>query len=184
MAEVKDFTMRDFRKMAVHSGETRVFGAARRRPGARPPDGKAVEKSPRKATVTGDGDGPSAGGDAASAKATATNSLPCAGVVGNKAEKAEGNGVTECTEEPRSLWDRKMELEAGPELPVDGAVFVDRVNARIDLVELAELQLRSRDEKVSGRHLEQLLEMKYGKNARAAESAPKVIFDLPRPERD
>ena len=66
-----------------------------------------------------------------------------------------------------SLWDEKAQLDGGVPLPEDGIGFVDAVNVNIDLIRLTEILLRGTDERSSKSLLERLLEMRYGKNARA-----------------
>ena len=57
---------------------------------------------------------------------------------------------------------------------------MDAVNKHIDLVRLTELSLRGADERSSKSLLEQLLEMRYGKNSRGSEGGGRpVIIDIP-----
>src|SRR5277367_5020363 len=81
----------------------------------------------------------------------------------NQGSEATGSGIGSGA--PPSLWDQKMELEGGTELPEDGTAFVEAVHKRINLVRLTELVLKSVDERLTQRQLEQLLELKYGKDA-------------------
>jgi hypothetical protein len=60
-----------------------------------------------------------------------------------------------------ALWDWRMDLGGGPEFPRSGREYVEAVNAKIDLVTLAQIQLKSPDEKLSGRLLEQLLKIAF-----------------------
>jgi len=64
-------------------------------------------------------------------------------------------------------------------------MILDAVNVNIDLIRLTELLLREKDEKSSKSLLERLLEMRYGKNARAlmAEAGP-VIDCMPKATRE
>jgi hypothetical protein len=91
----------------------------------------------------------------------------------NKPKKEEGG---EGHPPVKSLWDERAELDGGVPLPEDGVGFVDAVNVNIDLIRLTELLLRGTDEKSSKSLLERLLEMRYGKNARAvaAEFGPLI----------
>jgi hypothetical protein len=96
-----------------------------------------------------------------------------------KKGKGGGSGHVE------SLWDERAQLDGGVPLPEDGVGFVDAVNVNIDLIRLTEILLRGTDERSSKSLLEQLLEMRYGKNARAiaAEAGP-LIDCAPRTIRD
>jgi hypothetical protein len=100
----------------------------------------------------------------------------------NREREATGSGIG--SGGPPSLWDQKMELEGGSELPEDGTAFVEAVHKRIDLVRLTELVLKSLDERLTQRQLEQLLELKYGKDAREVESSSMGSYEIPRPKRD
>jgi len=51
-------------------------------------------------------------------------------------------------------------------------------------VALSDLVLKAVDERLTQRLLEQLLELKYGKEARALESSSVGNYDIPRPKRD
>jgi hypothetical protein len=100
----------------------------------------------------------------------------------NRGSEATGSGIG--SGGPPSLWDQKMELEGGSELPEDGTAFVEAVHKRIYLVKLTELVLKSLDERLTQRQLEQLLELKYGKDAREVESSSMGSYEIPRPKRD
>ncbi len=74
-------------------------------------------------------------------------------------------------------------------LPKDGLGFAESVHRMVDLVSVTDGLLRSEDEKMRQRVLEQVLELAFGKNGRAAELArmkeePEFMIDVPRPERD
>jgi len=84
-----------------------------------------------------------------------------------------------------SLWDERVHLDGGDDLPADGPAFVDAVNEYVNLVRLTDSLLRERDEKSSKSLLEKLLEMKYGKSGKAeAVGVRPIICDLPGPVRD
>src|SRR5271154_5821094 len=89
----------------------------------------------------------------------------CAGVGTDKpAPRTARTKASEVREKPQStnaLWDWRMELGGGPEFPRSGREYVEAVNAKIDLVTLAQIQLKSPDEKLSGRLLEQLLKIAF-----------------------
>lgn len=99
--------------------------------------------------------------------------------------KGEGGGGGEGGRRIESLWEERVHLDGGEELPSDGGGFVDAVNEYVDLVRLTDSLLRERDEKSSKSMLEKLLEMKYGKGTKAeAAGVRPIICDLPGPVRD
>jgi hypothetical protein len=66
----------------------------------------------------------------------------------------------------------------------DAAGFATAVFAQVDPIAVASKLLKSEDERISQRQLERLLELRYGKSvALAMEDAPKIEWDLPRPQR-
>ena len=101
----------------------------------------------------------------------------------NKARTGDGGG-----DKPKpieSLWDERVHLDGGEDLPADGGGFVDAVNEFVDLVRLTDSLLRERDERSSKSLLEKLLEMKYGKGTKTeAGGVRPIICDLPGPVRD
>lgn len=79
-----------------------------------------------------------------------------------------------------SLVDRRLTVGPGDSLPLEGPGLVDAINARVDLVEVIQLLIRRADEKLVQRILEQLLDLKYGKDARPDSTArPMPIIDYP-----
>ncbi len=70
-------------------------------------------------------------------------------------------------------------------LPESGAEFVDQVAARKNLVAVSVGILNTEDVRIQEKHLDRLLELKYGKptTAAALEPQPVVVTDLPRPDR-
>lgn len=101
-------------------------------------------------------------------------------------KKSGGGGGGGKSEKPiESLWEERVHLDGGEDLPADGGGFVDAVNEYVDLVRLTDSLLRERDEKSSKSLLEKLLEMKYGKGTKAeAAGVRPIICDLPGPVRD
>jgi len=100
-----------------------------------------------------------------------------------KSSTKKGNGGGDGPVE--SLWNERATLDGGVPLPEDGIGFVDAVNVNIDLIRLTELLLRGTDEKSSKSLLERLLEMRYGKNARAVAAETGPLFDcVPRAVKD
>ena len=96
-----------------------------------------------------------------------------------------GDGDGDKPKPIESLWDERVHLDGGEDLPADGGGFVDAVNEYVDLVRLTDSLLRERDEKSSKSLLEKLLEMKYGKGTKAeAGGVRPIICDLPGPIRD
>lgn len=179
MACARTVTMKEFRGMDLMSGSLRVYGRSRARRGARPPKGTAIDRKQLALAATDDGSGALVGGDATSSVAAATARRPCAEAARHKpqagrATESKGGG------EPLSAWDQKAELGGGERLPDDGSEYVDAVQKKIDLVELAVFVLRRGDERLTQRQLEQLLELKYGKNARGTENpAKRFVVDIP-----
>lgn len=180
MAKAKTITMKAFRRRKTLSGEVRVIGGSRTRRGVRQQDRRASCNSPRELAESDAGRGLTAGGsahtsaahaadhktdaDSAEAKARKSRRTPDKKRTAKKTtakKKGGGEGPIE------SLFDERAELDGGVPLPEDGIGFVDAVNVNIDLIRLTELLLRGTDERSSKSLLEQLLEMKYGKNARA-----------------
>ena len=194
MGQPQTITMRAFRGMDSLSGNLRVEGGSRQRKGVRRLTGRASCNSPEELAGSDAESGLTAGGDAhTSAALTAghkTDADPAktkakeAGGTPKKEEKKAITGAGGGDDILESLWNERATLPGGEELPLDGMAFADAVNKRIDIVRLTELLLRGRDERSSKSALEQLLEMKYGKNARVAEAGgpdgePTYIIDIP-----
>ena len=107
------------------------------------------------------------------------------GVSKKKEEKKAQTGDGDKPRPIESLWDERVHLDGGEDLPADGGGFVDAVNEYVDLVRLTDSLLRERDEKSSKSLLEKLLEMKYGKGTKAESGGVRpIICDLPGPIRD
>jgi hypothetical protein len=187
MGQAQTITMRAFRGMDTFSGEMRVIGGSRARRGVRRQNHLASRNSLRALAGSDAGRELTASGSAhtsaAHAAAHKTDADPAKKKVkmrrrtSNKKEKSRtkkgkggGGGPVE------SLWDERAQLDGGVPLPEDGVGFVDAVNVNIDLIRLTEILLRGTDERSSKSLLEQLLEMRYGKNARAiaAEAGPLI----------
>jgi hypothetical protein len=102
-----------------------------------------------------------------------------------KKQTGGGSGGGNSEKPIESLWDERVHLDGGEDLPADGAGFVDAVNEYVDLVRLTDSLLRERDERSSKSLLEKLLEMKYGKGTKAeAAGVRPILCDLPGPVRD
>jgi hypothetical protein len=186
MAQPRTMTMRTFRGMDALSGEMRVIGGSRARRGVRRQNHLASCNSLRNLAGSDAARGLTAGGSAHTSTAhaaghntdadSAKKKVKKRGCTPDKREKnctkrgSGGDGPVE------SLWDERAQLDGGVPLPEDGVGFVDAVNVNIDLIRLTELLLRGTDEKSSKSLLERLLEMRYGKNARAsmAEGGPLI----------
>jgi hypothetical protein len=99
-----------------------------------------------------------------------------------KPTTAKGSGGDE-GKPIESLWDERASLNGGEVLPEDGIGFVEKVNEHIDLVRFTELMLRGTDEKSGKSLLGQLLDLRYGKNARLAvmkdDSQDRLTWNLP-----
>ena len=212
-AYVRTITLRDFRRLDSLSGEMRVVGGSRLRRGVRRLGRRASCKSPEALAGSDAACGAAAGGSAhtsaahaASRETDAEPAKPKAGKAERAPEKEEGktehkkptgkgskkkgggdsgDGEDKKDKPIESLWDERVHLDGGEDLPADGAGFVDAVNEYVDLVRLTDSLLRERDEKSSKSLLEKLLEMKYGKGTKAETGGVRpIICDLPGPIRD
>jgi hypothetical protein len=183
-------TMLAFRRMDTFSGEMRVVSGSRTRRGVRRHGRRASCKSPEELAGTDAACGAAAGESAHTSAAHAASCTTDAELAKSKAEDAERTpkkksekGNEEKSQDKsgstkkggggddgpgiESLWEERAQLDGGDPLPEDAVGFVDAVNDHIDMVRTTELLLRGRDEKSSKSLLELLLEMKYGKEARA-----------------
>jgi hypothetical protein len=112
--------------------------------------------------------------DSAKAEARAFN-IDCADLVMKRKEPAPGV--------PRNCYEPSY-------LPKDGIGFLESVHRIVDLCEVVDDLLRSKDEKLRQKTLEQILDLAYGRNGRTGDSTrvkeefPELIFDVPRPEND
>lgn len=196
MGQPQTVTMRAFRGMDMFSGEVRVIGGSRARRGVRRQNHLASCNSSREQAGSDAGRGMTAGGSAHISAAHAAGHKTDADLAETKVKKLrrtskkkeksnpkKGNGGGDGKVE--SLWDERAQLDGGVPLPEDGVGFVDAVNVNIDLIRLTELLLRGTDEKSSKSLLERLLEMRYGKNARAVTAETGSLIDCaPRAIRD
>jgi hypothetical protein len=196
-------TRRGFRETkGLLSGDVYVVGRSLRHSGVPEPVNAAPDASRKGKAATDDGSGKTAGGDATTSVATAAVRGTCAEVADSMAKKAKGTPKVKQVKTPEeqcgesgkdmkkpqdtnTLWEMKMDLGGGPELPSSGRGFVEAVNAKMDLVTLAQIQLKSRDEKLSGRLLEQLLKIAYQDGGETrGESGQISGWIVPRPERE
>jgi hypothetical protein len=75
-------------------------------------------------------------------------------------------------------------------LPKDGLGFLESVHRVVDVCQVVDGLLRSKDEKIQQKMVEQILDLAYGRNGRLGDSSrgkeelPELIFDVPRPESD
>jgi len=98
-------------------------------------------------------------------------------------EEPHGNGAAPRDKGEGNKQGEEKEFPPGTEeLPADGIGFVAEMHARVDLWEVGKSLLNSTDEKIRQRAWERMLDMEYddGPGA-AAEAAPQIIVDLPRP---
>jgi hypothetical protein len=63
-------------------------------------------------------------------------------------------------------------------LPEDGIGFVEKLNERLDLLRFTELLLRRTDVKLAKSLMAQLLDLRYGKNARLGAKRDSDMDDL------
>ena len=160
----KTMTMKNFRTTDTLSGDVRVIAGSRRPKGVRPPTRRATDRSPKRQAASDDGRGKTRKLAAVSAAASSGRKKPSAEVAKAKTKEAARTPDSGTTGEPPSLWDLRAELGKGPQLPQDGWAFLQALNERIDVVALYELMLRSTDEKLAGRLIEQALKMGYENN--------------------
>ena len=193
MPQPQTITMKTFRSMDSLSGNLRVEGGSRTRRGVPRLNRRARCISPGGRAGSDAVSGATAGGDASPSDAAAADHKTDADPAKPKAKKAagtprkkgkKGKGKKGGNDLVESVWNERATLDGGPELPEHGMAFVDAVNARIDMVKLTDLLLRDKDGRSSKNLLEQLLEMKYGKNARTMELDRPIIDDLPEAIRD
>jgi hypothetical protein len=164
MAVARTVTMKVFRTMDRLSGDLRVISGSRRRRGVRPPNHQAIDRSPECQAASDDRSGRTLGLAADSAAGSTGRKKPSADVAKDEAKEAERTPTPGSTGGPPSLWDQRAELGTGTKLPQDGWAFLKALNERIDVVALYELMLRSPDEKLAGRLVEQALKMGYERN--------------------
>lgn len=69
-------------------------------------------------------------------------------------------------------------------LPADAKAFTEAINAQADLLEVGRRLLNSGDERIIKGVWEHMLELRYGKEAPADESARRIVIDMPRPNYD
>jgi hypothetical protein len=71
----------------------------------------------------------------------------------------------------------------GP-LPLNPGEFVEEIHRRIDLFQVWQGLLKSKDKKIKQRAVERLTDLRYKGAAALAEEPQEIIFDMPRPKRD
>lgn len=198
----RTMTLMAFRRTDQFSGALRVVPGSRTRKGVRRHSGRASCNSLKGLAGT-DAPGGTAAGE--SAHTSAAHAADCSTDADLAGSIAENDVRTPTKKRPKSkgkhaaaktggggevgpveaLWEEKAELDGGEILPEDGIGFVEAVNEHINLVKLTELLLRGADEKSCKSLLGQLLDIRYGKNARLAAAArdegpDKLTWNLPR----
>ena len=197
MGQPQTITMRAFRGTDTFSGSVRVQGGSRTRRGVRRQNRPASCNSLTVLAGSDAGRGLTAGGSAPTSAAHAAAHKTDADPAKTKVKKARRTPDKEKASKSKpkesgggdapveSLWNERATLDGGVPLPEDGVGFVDAVNVNIDLIRLTELLLRGTDEKSSKSLLERLLEMRYGKNARASAAETGSLIDCgPRAMQD
>jgi len=186
MAAVFRCGIRTFRTLnGPLSGEVHVSGGYSRAKGARKRGGRANSRSLEPCAGPDDGSGTTAGGSARTsdappaARETSGGSADGGGNDAKRAPKKDEQVVpkVECAE---------AELQPIEALPEGGVQFVKAINARVQVVGVGAALLMDKDVKVRQRVFEQLVEIVYGKHARAAEEERprKSSWDVPRAVRD
>ncbi len=69
-------------------------------------------------------------------------------------------------------------------LPSNASDFVEEIHRRIDLFEVWQRLLESKDDKLRQRAVEKLTEMRYKGAAAMADEPRQIIIDMPGPNRD
>ncbi len=86
---------------------------------------------------------------------------------------------------PQDLGTGVEEIPGGEfPLPSNPGEFVEEIHRRIDLFEVWQKLLESKDEKIRQRAVERLTDLRYKGAAGLAEEPQQFIFDMPRPNRD
>jgi hypothetical protein len=67
-------------------------------------------------------------------------------------------------------------------LPADATAFTEALNAQADFLEVGKRLLNSDDQRIVKGVWEHMLELRYGKEAPADESARRIVIDMPRPK--
>jgi hypothetical protein len=214
MSQPLTVTMGVFRTMNPLSGNVHVVGGSRRHRGVRKRNSQAISKSQEIQAATDDESGMTAGRGATSASAPAAGRETGADAAREKAgeavrtltrketeargkkrgaaESSGGGGSDDRgTPKPKAaqwtpiIWTADGELQDPVELPNDEMTFVEAVHREVDLAGMAKWLLQAKDARVRQHVWDRLMDMAYGKNARAAKSPARTfINDLPRPMRD
>ncbi len=173
-----ELTVREFVRMTEPlSGVCRVRAGSVRRTGGR---GRAtLVNDPMPATRPGPDDGSGAHtkrnaasdattvcrkSDAGSARASLAHRP---GPPRSTSRRRPGGGDLPPGDLPRSLAEREK-LGPGPELPQNGMDLLAAINQKVDVTEVGGIILRTADEKVALRLLEQLFELAYVRSPRTA----------------
>jgi hypothetical protein len=119
-----------------------------------------MNQSRKKPAASDDAGGKTAVRTAASAEADDAVRKGCAEAAGKKGKPLERPRARTAPGAPRNVFEEDY-------LPQHGQGFVEAVHRMVDLVSISEQLLRSDDEKLRHKFLEQLLDMAYGKDARA-----------------
>ena len=202
VAKPRTMTLMVFRRTDQFSGELRVVSGSRTRKGVRRHGGQASCNSLKELSGTAAACGTAAGESAHTSAAHAAGCSTDADLAGSIAKddqrtppkmntKSKGKQAATKTGDGgqkgpiESLWEEKAGLDGGEDLPEDGIGFVEAVNEHINLVKLTELMLRGTHEKSCKSRLGQLLDIRYGKNARLAaavkdDEPDKLTWNLPR----
>ncbi len=135
----------------------------------------------RDRAASDDASGASVASAAISASAAGTGREACADAAPPPAngEQRGTAGKGPCTP------DNSKEIPPGEgPLPASVDEFVDEIHSRIDLFEVWQDLLKSKDKKIKQRAVERLTELRYKGTAALTEEPQQIIFDLPRPRRD
>jgi hypothetical protein len=95
-----------------------------------------------------------------------------------KRQQPTGEPATTSRHDPKQI--------PGGTLPLPSTVneFVEEIHRRVDLFEVWQGFLRSKDDKLRQRAVEKLTDLRYKGTATSDEEPQQIIWDLPRPKRD
>jgi len=150
------------------SGEVHVSGGNSRAKGARKRGSRAKSRSLEPGAGPDDGSGKPAGGSArtsAAPPAARETSGGSADGGGNETKRAPNKDEQVVPK----LESTEAEIQPIEALPDGGVQFVKAINARVQMVGVGAALLLDEDVKVRQRVFEQLVEIVYGKHARALE---------------
>lgn len=98
--------------------------------------------------------------------------------------RPNGEATGSHEEEPHGLNKTKTIPPGEAPLPQNPGEFVEEIHRRIDLFEVWQRLLKSKDDKIKQRAVERLTELRYKGAAALVDESQQIVIDLPRPKRD